>query len=74
MYERVLIPLDGSEPAEAILPCAERIAGPADAEICLLRVVEPARDEGIRAGSRRRDTWPRWSAGWKAGDCGSGRS
>ena len=41
MYERVLIPLDGSEPAEAILPCAERIAGPVDAEICLLRVVEP---------------------------------
>jgi nucleotide-binding universal stress UspA family protein len=41
MYECVLIPLDGSEPAEAILPCAERIAGPVDAEICLLRVVEP---------------------------------
>lgn len=41
MYERVLIPLDGSEPAEAILPFAERIAGPLDAEVCLLRVVEP---------------------------------
>jgi nucleotide-binding universal stress UspA family protein len=41
VYERVLIPLDGSEPAEAILPFAERIAGPLDAEICLLRVIEP---------------------------------
>jgi nucleotide-binding universal stress UspA family protein len=41
MYERVLIPVDGSELAEAILPFAERIAGPADAEIVLLGVVEP---------------------------------
>jgi nucleotide-binding universal stress UspA family protein len=41
VYERVLIPLDGSEPAEAVLPFAERVAGPLDAEICLLRVVEP---------------------------------
>lgn len=41
MYERVLIPLDGSEPGEAIVPFAERIAGPLDAEVCLLRVVEP---------------------------------
>jgi nucleotide-binding universal stress UspA family protein len=41
MYARVLIPLDGSETAEAILPFAERIAGPVDAEVCLLRVVEP---------------------------------
>jgi nucleotide-binding universal stress UspA family protein len=41
MYARLLIPLDGSEPAESVLPFAERIAGPVDAEICLLRVVEP---------------------------------
>jgi len=41
MYERVLIPLDGSELAETILPFAEQIAGPLDAEVCLLRVVEP---------------------------------
>lgn len=41
MYGRVLIPLDGSEPAEAILPFAEQVAGPLDAEVCLLRVVEP---------------------------------
>lgn len=41
MYERVLIPLDESELAEAIVPFAERIAGPLDAEVLLLHVVEP---------------------------------
>ena len=41
MYERILIPLDGSELAEAILPFAEKVAGPLDAEVVLLRVVEP---------------------------------
>jgi nucleotide-binding universal stress UspA family protein len=41
MYERVLIPLDGSELGEAILPFAEKIAGPLDAEVVLVRVVEP---------------------------------
>ena len=41
MYTRVLVPLDGSELAEAILPFAEQVAGPLDAEVVLLRVVEP---------------------------------
>jgi nucleotide-binding universal stress UspA family protein len=41
MYERVLVPLDGSELAEAVLPFAEQVAGPLDAEVLLLRVVEP---------------------------------
>jgi universal stress protein A len=41
MYERVLIPLDGSELAETILPFAEHVAGPLDAEVLLLQVVEP---------------------------------
>ena len=41
MYERVLIPLDGSKVAEGILPFAENVAGPLDAEVVLLRVVEP---------------------------------
>ena len=41
MYERVLIPLDGSELAETILPFAEQVAGPLDAEVVLLQVVEP---------------------------------
>lgn len=41
MYRRVLVPLDGSELAEAILPFAEQVAGPLDAEVILVRVVEP---------------------------------
>jgi nucleotide-binding universal stress UspA family protein len=40
MYKRVLIPLDGSELAEAILPFVEQVAGPLDAEVVLVRVVE----------------------------------
>jgi nucleotide-binding universal stress UspA family protein len=41
MYERILVPLDGSEPAQAILPFLEQMAAPLDAEIVLLRVIEP---------------------------------
>jgi nucleotide-binding universal stress UspA family protein len=41
MYERMLVPLDGSEVAETILPFAEQVAGPLDAEVVLLRVIEP---------------------------------
>jgi nucleotide-binding universal stress UspA family protein len=41
MYERVLVCLDGSERAEAILPVIEQMAGPLDAEFVLVRVVEP---------------------------------
>jgi nucleotide-binding universal stress UspA family protein len=51
MYERVLIPLDGSELAEAILPFAEWVAGPLDAEVVLLSVVEPiSAVAGLAAG------------------------
>jgi nucleotide-binding universal stress UspA family protein len=42
MYERILVPVDGSEGAEAILPFAEQVAGPLDAELVLLRVVADA--------------------------------
>jgi nucleotide-binding universal stress UspA family protein len=49
MYERVLIPLDGSELAESILPFAEKLAGPLDAEILLLRVIEPLSTAGALA-------------------------
>jgi nucleotide-binding universal stress UspA family protein len=37
----MLVPLDGSVSAEAILPFAEQVAGPLDAEVVLLRVLEP---------------------------------
>lgn len=62
MYERVLIPLDGSKAAEAILPFVEEIAGLADAEVVLLRVVEPVTPAGALA-----DTDPLGSDGLALG-------
>lgn len=41
MYKRVLVTLDGSPLAEAILPFITEIAGPLDMEVVLLRVVHP---------------------------------
>ena len=38
---RILVTLDGSELSEAVLPVVERLAGPFDFAIDLLRVVEP---------------------------------
>ena len=41
MYKRVLIPVDGSEVAESILPFILDIAGPLDLDVVLLRVNRP---------------------------------
>lgn len=41
MSTRILVPLDGSQLAEAILPYVEELAHGMDAEIVLLRVVVP---------------------------------
>jgi nucleotide-binding universal stress UspA family protein len=41
MYKRILVPLDGSPRAEAILPHAEELAACLDAKVVLLRVFEP---------------------------------
>lgn len=38
---KILVPLDGSETSETILPVVERLAGPRDLTISLLEVVEP---------------------------------
>jgi nucleotide-binding universal stress UspA family protein len=40
MYNYILVPLDGSKRAEAILPHAEELAKRYDAQVILLRVVE----------------------------------
>jgi nucleotide-binding universal stress UspA family protein len=40
MYKKILVPLDGSERAEAILPHVEELAEAGDAEVILLSVVE----------------------------------
>jgi nucleotide-binding universal stress UspA family protein len=41
MYSRVVVALDGSPEAEAIVPLVLEIAGPLDMEVVLLRVVVP---------------------------------
>lgn len=41
MYETVLVPLDGSKRAEAILPHVEEIALRCDAEVVFVQVIEP---------------------------------
>ena len=45
MYERMLVPLDGSQIAESVLPYAREIAGRLDLELTLLHICEPAGDE-----------------------------
>ena len=47
MYRKLLVPLDGSELSESILPQAVAVAKPAGAEIVLLRVHEPL-ERGVR--------------------------
>ena len=42
MYKRVLVPLDGSEVGESIMPFILQIAGPLDMTVVLVRVLEPA--------------------------------
>lgn len=44
MYERILVPLDGSELAEAALPYAEELAGRLGSKVTLLYVSEPTED------------------------------
>jgi len=41
MYRKILVPLDGSKRAEAILPHVEVVARRFDAEIIFLQVIEP---------------------------------
>lgn len=45
MYKRILVPLDGSELAERILPHVEAIAKAAGAEVFLLRTTDPRHAE-----------------------------
>ena len=41
MFKKILVPLDGSETAEAILPFVEEIASQARAEIIVMTAVQP---------------------------------
>ena len=42
MYQKILVPLDGSTRAEAILPHVKDLVGCCQAEILLLHVIEPS--------------------------------
>jgi nucleotide-binding universal stress UspA family protein len=44
MYEKILVPLDGSELAEVALPYAEELAGRLGSEIVLVYVMKPGSD------------------------------
>jgi len=48
MYNKILVPLDGSELAEAALPYAEELAGRLGSEIKLICVSESAEDQHIQ--------------------------
>ena len=41
MYNKILVPLDGSKRAEAILPYVESLAKSYDAQVILMQVIEP---------------------------------
>ncbi len=45
MFRKVLVPLDGSELAQAVLPYVEELGKQCAAEAILLRVIAPPRDE-----------------------------
>jgi nucleotide-binding universal stress UspA family protein len=49
MYNRVLVPVDGSDVAAAVLPFILGIAGPLDFEVVLLRVIQPLSPVAIEA-------------------------
>ncbi len=45
MFERILIPLDGSDLAKQVFPCVSELARAFDPEIVLLGVCEPGESE-----------------------------
>jgi nucleotide-binding universal stress UspA family protein len=51
MYKRVLVPLDGSQLSENVLPFLTEIAGPLDMTIVLVRVLEPMQTALADAGA-----------------------
>ena len=54
MYERILLPLDGSEISESAIPHVEALASGCDAKkVTIVHVVEQERYEGMLAGGKR---------------------
>ena len=59
MYSKILIPLDGSKFAEAVLPYARLLAQELKIPVDLLCVNDPRRDDGMRALYGERILWRR---------------
>ena len=55
MYDRILVPLDGSEVAETVLPFVACLARGLNARVTLLTVVDPADQEVAGRSTRRSD-------------------
>ncbi len=53
MYERILVPLDGSKVAEAVLPFVAWLARGLNARVTLLTVVDPSHLEVAGRSPRR---------------------
>jgi len=52
---KIVVPLDGSEPSEDILPVVERLAGPRDLTIVLFKVIDPLASSALSEASMRPD-------------------
>jgi nucleotide-binding universal stress UspA family protein len=61
MFKRILVPLDGSENSERVIPWAKQYARKAKSEVYLLRVVTSA---GAAAAQEVQEAW-RYLQGWE---------
>lgn len=65
MYQKVLVPLDGSKRAEAILPHVEQLARRYESQVVLLQVIELISDVSYVVGASidmSQEAFTRWSA------------
>ncbi|NER21229.1 MAG: universal stress protein [Symploca sp. SIO1B1] len=74
MYKKILVPLDGSQRAEAILPHVENLAKHDEANVVFTQVIEPAtrsailnleQDSEVAFKTQKIDTTQKYLTGWK---------
>jgi nucleotide-binding universal stress UspA family protein len=73
MYKRILVPLDGSERAEAVIPHVANLAKHDDAEVIFTQVVEPAtrsavldlEEAEVAFKTQKTDQVKQYLTGWK---------
>ena len=54
---KILVPLDGSEASEGILPVVERLAAPRDLTLVLFKVIDPLASSALSEASIRPHQW-----------------